>query len=144
MKINAKKIIISIFCLGCIIFISNQALAVEGLVPDGPVPGGKPEDMKKDTGSYEVNDFVVLGITIANYILGIVGSLTLLMVLYGGFELLISHGNTQQIDSGKKIIGAAFVGLIIVFSAYMIVSFSMRALGLQWSGGGTVKPTVIK
>jgi len=81
-----------------------------------------------------LNDGVQLMVNVAQWILGIVGSLTLLMFVVGGFMFLISAGNSQTVEKGKSIIIGAVIGLIIVFCSYMIIKFSMSALGLSWKG----------
>lgn len=73
--------------------------------------------------AYDLNSFVVVGLQVANYILGIVGALTLLMFIYGGFTWILSGGSSDKVQKGKDIILGAVVGLVIVFSSYMIVSY---------------------
>jgi len=87
-----------------------------------------------ECGDYTVNDFVKVGLNIANWIFGIVGSLTLLMFVYGGFMFLISAGSSDKVSQAKKIITAAIVGLVIVFASYVIVKFVLGdVLGVGWS-----------
>jgi len=85
-------------------------------------------------GNYEINDFVVLAINISKWILGMVGSLALIMFVYGGILFLISSGGSEKISQAKKIILAAVIGLIIVFTSYLIIKFVMGTMGLTWSG----------
>lgn len=83
----------------------------------------------KEKGNYQLNDAMQLGVNIANWILGIVGSLTLLMFIIAGFTLILSGGNSESVSKGKQMMIAAVVGLLIVFSSYIIVQFSISALG---------------
>lgn len=92
------------------------------------------EEAKTYCGNYELNDFLRLGIKVAQFILGIVGSLALLMFIYGGFMFLISAGSADSIGKAKKIIIAAVIGLVIVFSSYLIIKTVMEAMGLNWNG----------
>ncbi|MFZ4632211.1 MAG: pilin [Patescibacteria group bacterium] len=94
-----------------------------------------PSDASKYTGgNYTLNDILTIAIKASKYILGIVGSLTLLMFIYGGFTFLISAGSSDKIGDARKIITAAAVGLIIVFSSYLIIRFVLNSLGLGWNG----------
>lgn len=101
-----------------------------------------PQGTKYDTGDYELNDFVQVGVNVTKIILGTVGSLSLLMFVYGGVMMLISAGNSDQVSKAKGIIMAAIIGLVIVFVSYIIVSFVISALGAQntavgnWNSGG--------
>lgn len=78
-----------------------------------------------------VSVFVTLLINVANYLFTIVGALALLFFIYGGFTLILSRGSTDQVKKGKDIMVAAIVGLVIVFGAYMLVSFLGTAVGLK-------------
>lgn len=93
-----------------------------------------PQDAKYEEGNYQLNDFISIATWAAQWILGIVGSLTLLMFIYGGFIFLISGGSKEKISEAKKIITAAVIGLIIVFASYMIIRFVVSALGMEWEG----------
>ncbi len=85
-------------------------------------------------GNYQINDFIILAINISKWILGMVGSLSLIMFIYGGFTFLISGGASDKIQDAKKIIVAAVIGLIIVFTSFLIIRFVMGTLGIEWTG----------
>jgi hypothetical protein len=67
---------------------------------------------------------------IALFILGIVGSLVLLMYVIGGFYMLTSHGNSSMVKKGKDYITISTTGLLIVLFAYIIIEFLLRSLTL--------------
>jgi hypothetical protein len=85
----------------------------------------------QELGNCELSDFLKVGIWVTQFILGIVGSLALLMFIYGGFTWLISAGNPKSVETGKNIIIGAVAGLALVFCSYIIISFSLKALGYQ-------------
>ncbi|MDD2681102.1 MAG: hypothetical protein PHE20_03325 [Patescibacteria group bacterium] len=97
---------------------------------------------KYASGNYDLNDMTQLFITAANWILGIVGSLTLVMFIYGGLLFLISSGSSEQISKAKGVLIAAVIGLIIVFSSYLIIKFVLSSVGIGWEGGKTIIPIV--
>ncbi|OGH58704.1 MAG: hypothetical protein A2725_03340 [Candidatus Magasanikbacteria bacterium RIFCSPHIGHO2_01_FULL_33_34] len=74
--------------------------------------------------------------SIINVILGLLGILALVGVLYGGFQMMVSGGNDEQAGQGRKAIIAGVVGLAIVLSAYAISSFVLTSLGSA-TGYGT-------
>lgn len=90
-------------------------------------------------GNYELNDFVELAINVSQLILGLVGSLTLIMFVYGGVMFLISGGSSDKIAQAKKIMIAAVVGLVIVFSSWLIIKFVTETLGARTIFNGEVK-----
>ncbi len=55
---------------------------------------------------------------VINSVLGIVGSLALLMFVYGGLTWMTSSGNQEKVKKGKDIIVWSAIGLAIIFSAY--------------------------
>jgi len=127
-----KKNIFLLIFLG--LFLANVSLVYgAGIIPEA---NGKSCDAGSATycGNYEVNDFVRLGISVSRWVLGIVGSLSLVMFIYGGIMFLISAGSADSVSKAKKIIIAAVIGLIIVFSSYLIIQFVLRSMGLTWDG----------
>jgi phosphotransferase system glucose/maltose/N-acetylglucosamine-specific IIC component len=79
---------------------------------------------------------MLLAVNIARWILGIVGSLSLVMFIYGGFMFLISGGSSESVQKAKKIILAAVIGLIIVFCSWLIIRFVLKTLNpnINWTG----------
>ena len=68
---------------------------------------------------------------IINSVLGIIGSLALVMFIYGGIIWMTSSGNAEQVTKGKNIIIWATIGLVVIFSAYALVNFVLtKALGV--------------
>lgn len=119
------KIIIILFFL---FFSFNSVLAETSL------PHLVPQGEKYDSGSYELSDLLQVGLNVSNIILGVVGSLALLMFVYGGVMMLISAGNSEKVSKAKNIIFGAIIGLVIVFTSYIIIQFVMSAFGIEWEG----------
>ena len=55
---------------------------------------------------------------IINSVLGVVGSLALLMFVYGGITWMTSSGNQEKVKKGRDTIVWSAIGLVIIFSAY--------------------------
>lgn len=68
-------------------------------------------------------------------VMGVVGSIALVMFIYGGFTWMTSGGNSEQITKGKNIVIWAVLGLIIIFTAYALVYFVI------FTGLGVTAPT---
>lgn len=132
-----KKVILSAAILGLVfvgVILITQATGAQTSIINSADP-------KYQDGSYGLNDFIRLALRVSQIILGIVGTLTLMMFVYGGFTLLISAGSSEKIDKAKNIMVAAVIGLAIVFSSYLLIRAVMNSLGLNWDGS-TKKPTV--
>lgn len=83
-------------------------------------------DSKYETGNYDLNDFILLAIRVANIIWAVSGSLALLAFVVGGVMMLVSAGNREWVERGRKTLTGAVIGLIIVFASYTIVMFIVK------------------
>lgn len=81
-------------------------------------------------GQCSLADIFTVGNTITKLILGLSGSVMLLMIIYGGFLWLTSEGNSSRVESGKKVMFGAIIGIVIVFGAYTATQFILGALGV--------------
>lgn len=72
-------------------------------------------------------------LTILTDLFFIVGLLAVVMIIYGGFQYVLSAGDAGAAAKAKKTIVGAVVGLILGISAHMIVN---TILGIFSSGGG--------
>lgn len=125
---SIKRIIIVVFVFAVLLSSYAPVLASGGIVPDGG---------KKEYGNYTLNDIVLIAVNVAKWILGIVGSLALLMFVWGGMTLILSGGSQEKVSQGKQTLTNAVIGLVIVFSSYLIIQFVLKIMGLSndWTGG---------
>lgn len=66
---------------------------------------------------------------IVNGVLGVVGAVALFMIMYGGFQVIMGGKTSEdRINSGKKTILWAAIGLVAVFAAYAIVNTILVSL----------------
>jgi len=122
---SIKKIIISIFTLVILIISYSPVLANGGIVPNEG----------KENGDYSLDSMILIVVNVSKWILGIVGSLTLLMFVYGGFVFIFSGGSQEKVSQGKTIIINSIIGLVIVFSSFLIIKFTMDSMGIKgWNG----------
>ncbi|MDP3837262.1 MAG: pilin [bacterium] len=66
---------------------------------------------------------------IINNVLGIVGTLALVMFIYGGLIWMTSSGSSEKVKQGRDIILWSVIGLVVIFSAYAIVRFVIQGIG---------------
>jgi hypothetical protein len=62
---------------------------------------------------------------ILTYILGVIGALSVIFILYGGYQWLVSAGNASKAEDGKKTVIRASIGLVVVSFAYTIIRFAI-------------------
>ena len=148
---NKRSILCFVVLLFCCFFIFSANICLAQNTSQIILPGAgsekcdcsvkiKSEACKQHCGDYELNDFVRVGINASQWILGIVGSLALLMFIYGGVMMITAGvstraegGKDKRVNIGKDAIENAVVGLVIVFTAYIIIGFVFKATGVDLS-----------
>lgn len=116
-----KKIIAIVYAIGCL-FSAMPALAVRL---------GKDVNISLNYGTLTglgTRDLRVVIMTIINVILGFLGIVAIIGILYGGFQMMTAGGNSEQSESGKKAAVAGVIGLAIIFISYAIARFVMLTL----------------
>ena len=134
---NLKHLKLLVIALACFSFLFILAPAVHAQFV-------LPECTK--SGYCTLCDILQVVINFGKFLLGIVGSLALLMFVYGGFMWLTSGGESGKIDAGKKILVNSVIGIGITFFAWVVVSFVVTTLtassGWDWSLKLTCAPLV--
>lgn len=77
-------------------------------------------------------------ISIANIIrtlLGLLGLIAVILILYAGFTWMTSGGNDEKISQARKTLISAVIGLAIILSAYAITNFVVSSLYEATTGG---------
>ncbi len=95
------------------------------------------------------NDIRVVIARIIQALLGFLGLVILVLILYGGFLWMTAGGNEEQIGRAKKTLANAGIGFGVTISAFAITTFIISQLvgavtgggdGLGGGGGGTGGP----
>ncbi|MDD4607261.1 MAG: hypothetical protein PHS07_02940 [Patescibacteria group bacterium] len=74
------------------------------------------------------NDPKILVGKIIKAFLGFLGTIALVMVIYGGFMWMTSAGNETKIEKGKNTLLWAVIGLATIFLSYTILTMVFNAL----------------
>lgn len=73
-------------------------------------------------GKCALRDIAQVIVNIGTFIMGIVGSVFLIMFIIGGFTWMTANGNQSRVQKGLDTIRDAFVGALLVLGAYIIVN----------------------
>jgi cysteine-rich repeat protein len=73
-------------------------------------------------------------------VIGFVGIIVVVMIIYGGFLYMTSGGNATRLEKAKKIIIQSIIGLVIVLTSFTIVHFIIGRL-VEATGGGITSGT---
>jgi hypothetical protein len=76
----------------------------------------------------DLSQVQILMVTVGQIILGLSGSVALLMFIIGGIMYLTSGGQPAKVQKGTKMITGAVIGLIIIFSAGVVIKFILGTL----------------
>ncbi|MEI8360767.1 MAG: hypothetical protein WCG01_01425 [bacterium] len=132
-----KKILIILFFAILIIQTNNVALAGEG----GANPGGgvtNSNTSQNVKSSFSAKDFNPLKTIdslpayankLITSLLGVIGSIALIMFTYSGFRWMTAAGNSKAVEESRATMLWAALGLVLIFSSYALVKFVIGAAG---------------
>ena len=60
--------------------------------------------------------------------MGITGVIALLMFILGGFQWMTAAGNAEQVKKGRDTLMWAILGLLVIFSSYVILRTIFKTL----------------
>lgn len=102
---------------------------------------GNQQDVVRDTTGLGDDDPRVIIARIIQVLLGFLGIIAMVLILYAGFIWMTSGGDPSKIDQAKKILSSAAIGLLIILMSFAIVTFILNKLldatGRGGGGGGT-------
>ncbi len=119
MNLIKKISVFSFFVL--IVFLSHfDTVSAQGIVP-----------ANCQGTDCQVNDFIILAINVANWILRVAGAFALLFFVYGGFLWITAMGNSSRVESGRNVLSGTVVAIVIILGAFTIVQFIGDSLGAK-------------
>jgi amino acid transporter len=126
-KMQNSKLLTIVFTF-LFLFSANPVLAIcQGpIVPCGRV-GTPPCEF--------CHLFVLLDNIIKFFLTCLVPLVATLMLVTGGFLLLIGGTSPEKVSQAKSLITAAVIGLIIIFVAWVFLNTFMSIIGIaEWTG----------
>ena len=118
MKIN-KKLVAALMLLSLVVVPQALAASQNGF---GTNPNTVPAGLQNST------DLTEILMRITNYILGFITIIAVLMLIWGGIQYLTAAGDEAAVDSGKKTITYAIIGLVIVGLSYAIMAIVVNVV----------------
>jgi hypothetical protein len=95
------------------------------------LPSIVPECARKTDGAPpSLNCLMQVFGNIANLIIGVTGSIALLMFVWGGFKIVTAAGNDKKVGEGKEILENAIIGIFIIMLSGYVVNYAMGKLGV--------------
>lgn len=97
--------------------------------------GQVPEVLAQDTGGLvpckddcTIQKLIFLIVRIINYLLAWAWLVCILFVVWGGWEMVGSGGDSEKIQAGKDIFSNAIIGFFMTMAAFILINFVVGAL----------------
>ncbi len=125
----------------CLLFVPSIMVSALSFIPD--TCGGS-------IAKCGLDELLAVFVNIAQWILGVIGSVALLMIVYGGFLFILgakTGDKENKINTGKAVLQNAIVGLIIVLCSYVALKFIVEVFDVKVnlkSTNAPGKPTIEK
>jgi hypothetical protein len=125
-----KKLKMALASFGALCLFLTPVLGTSGLVvaQENPLVDGICNGVELEDKDCEEGDLAGVIKTIINVFSWIVGAVSVIMIIYGGFRYITSAGNDANVTAAKNTILYAIIGLVIVALAQIIVRFVMNQL----------------
>lgn len=69
--------------------------------------------------------------TVLKLAIGLAGGIAMLLIIFGGIQILTSAGNPEKVKAGKEMITSAIAGLLlIVFSVFILRIIGVEVLDI--------------
>lgn len=96
---------------------------------NGPVEIEAPANIP--TGGLEGDGGTIIGLVLTWLLIATV-VITLLFLLYGGLNWIMSEGDKTKVESARRTIIYAIIGLFVAFLSFFVISFVGSMLGVNF------------
>lgn len=121
---NSKFKIVKTFGFLLVLLTFNFLFLTSNVFAQTCDPNDPTSPLRTDFGCLPENP-AQFGAAVYNIGLGLIGAVALLFIVYGGYLILTSQGNIEQLNKGKSYIFYSIVGIILAvvgFAFYQIVA----------------------
>lgn len=126
-----KMVTYAIFLLGILYLTPTTTLAFSPL--QQACNSGSGSAVCQDSASSPGTDRIAgpggIIATIITWVIRLVGAISIIMILFGGFRYITSGGDTNAVKGAKDTIIYAIVGLVVTGLASAILVFAVRGVG---------------
>ena len=120
-KIMKKFKIILFFTFCFIILFSHFNLASAATID----PGFK---IIEDHLNLPKTDIRVVMARLVNQATGLLGIVTVLVILFGGFSWMVSFGDEEKVQKAKSTIASGIIGLIIILVSFSLANYILTTV----------------
>lgn len=130
MKANIKQLLSALVIMPVFAFAVGAAWVALPVGGDSSVVALTAKEGADDAQGDDQGDIEVEGLfkQVTNTLLYIIGGVSVIMIVFGGFRYVISNGDSNQVTSAKNTILYAVIGLIVALVAYALVNFVLTGI----------------
>lgn len=119
-----------------VVFFGFQAYAQTNTVGSNLLWGNVSESQVQNILGLGDQDIRITIAKVIRVILGFLGIIAVVLIIYAGFVWMLSGGNEEKVSKAKTILKNAVIGLIIILASFGIVSFIIGQLVGSTFGNG--------
>lgn len=108
--------------------VENEGIIFAGSGLCGAGADAKACEACRERGECTLEQILQVFVNLANFTLGISGTVLLFVFVYGGYRWLMSRGDPKWVTSGREAMTGGVVGIVIVFGAYVAINFILAGL----------------
>jgi hypothetical protein len=99
---------------------------INGAAKCAQAPNSQPDNLFGNGGVFQ---------TISEILIFLVGAVSVIMLIWGGLQYVISAGDSKRVESAKSTILYAIIGIVVAILAYAVVGFVTSSLTSSSNGG---------
>ncbi len=125
-KFKAQSIVFILILFSFLLqgfLVGNSVQASELLERQEGFESGEGEVPGAFGGDAEPKDIRQIVVDILKVMFTFLGSIMVLLIMYGGYLWMTAGGNEEQVTSAKKYIRNAIIGIVIILASYAITTF---------------------
>lgn len=116
MLLNRKNMFIFFIGIFILMFINSVAFA-EGIVPCNGL-------------DCQLNDLKILFQNTINVVFPIINAVAVVLMIWGGIRMVTAGDDANKFKTGKTILMAVAVGILIIYGAKFLISSFVHGLGI--------------
>ena len=83
-------------------------------------------DFKKNASDLSFLDIIYFILYLGRNLIGIAGFIAIIYIMVGGFTIVASSGNQDQVQKGKNTLTYAVIGFVVALTAYILVDSFLK------------------
>lgn len=125
-------LILSVMALGMTVSFTGTARAqqsgIDQILNNDQLNTVAQDVYNENTGATPNRSIQSIIVTVINTILGLLGIIFLVIIIYAGFLWMTAGGNDDQVGKAKQLMTNSIIGIIIIVGAYAISYFVLNAV----------------